>query len=48
METLHTIATNLHALSQAHIDWSGNGGVPWLLAMAVGCPLFMASLSRSN
>jgi hypothetical protein len=31
METLNTIATNLHTLSEAHIDWSlTTGRTTWL------------------
>jgi hypothetical protein len=31
METLTTIHDNMVTLSHAHIDWSLNGGVVWLL-----------------
>lgn len=33
MDTIETITRNAHALSEAHIDWSPDGGMFWLTGM---------------
>ena len=57
MQTLHnelllrmdTIATNWHRLTEAHIDWSPDGGMFWLTTMmvAMALPLFVG-IVRGN
>jgi hypothetical protein len=34
-DSLDTISTNWTSLSNTPIDWSGTGGVPWLLGMTI-------------
>ena len=52
METINTIITNAHTLSQAHIDWSPTAGPIWLVgmmaSMVVGMILAGVSESRRD
>lgn len=50
MDTINTIITNAHTLSQAHVNWSLDAGPIWLafmtFAMVVGMVAFGVSEAR--
>ena len=42
METIETIISSYHQLSNAHIDWSPTAGMVWLTPMMIGFIALMA------
>ena len=48
MDTINTIITNAHTLSQANINWSLDAGPIWLVMMTVGVVTIMVMAGVSE